>query len=384
MDRLRVLHVLTSVDPRIGGPAASMLPLARALARQPGLEVSVFAISPDAPAGGRTVEDGGVRLTFFPALRLGPLTRRAISPGIARALWHGRGAFDIVHNHGIFAFEAAVSDALCRLAGPPYVMRPCGVLGAWCLSQGSALKRPFLVGMKPLLRGAAFVHCTSEAEAADVLRVQPAARTRVIPLGVRADDDDGQAGSSGVVDAAAGPFLLFLGRLHPIKGLDLLLPAFAEVRRSASQLRLVLAGPDEGMRAGLQAQARRLGVAQAVQFTGFVVGAAKRALLAGARALVLPSRHENFGVVVLEAAAAGTPAVVSIGVALGREVEAAGAGEVSEPSVPALVAAMTRVLQRPREDYAAGCARLAARFTLERTAQSLHAAYRDVLDGRVR
>jgi glycosyltransferase involved in cell wall biosynthesis len=108
---------------------------------------------------------------------------------------------------------------------------------------------------------------------------------------------------------------------------------------------------------------------------------AKQRLLAGARALVLPSRHENFGLVVVEAAASGTPVIVSVGVALRSEVASCAAGEVAEMSVPSLAAAICRVVRRPREAYAAGCARLAARFSLQRTAEELVAAYRDALAG---
>jgi glycosyltransferase involved in cell wall biosynthesis len=305
-----------------------------------------------------------------------------MSPALAAALWRHRHDFDIVHSHGIFTFETPLSDAIRRLVGRPYVMRPCGVFGPWCLAQGSRLKRPFLFGVRRLLRSAAFVHCTSEGEATDVLRVQPAARTQVIPLGI----DAAVAGADGIREppgVSTAPYLLFLGRLHPIKGLELLIPAFVEARRRTPELELVLAGPNEGMRDRLQAEATELGVGASVHLPGLVTGAEKRELLARARALVLPSHHENFGRVVLEAAALGTPVVVSRGVAVHGEVERCGAGEVAAVDVASLAQGIGRVLARPRSDYADGCARLSALFSWERAAERLAAAYREVLaDGR--
>jgi glycosyltransferase involved in cell wall biosynthesis len=303
-----------------------------------------------------------------------------VSPALTAAVWRRRDEYDIVQTHGIFTFVTATTDVASRLLGRPYVMRPCGVFAPWCLAQGSALKRPFLAGVRPLLRSAAFVHCTSEAEVEDVKRVEPGTRTRVIPLGA---DVDPLVGSDPESSPAAAdpraPYVLFLGRLHRIKGLDLLLNAFAEVVRARPALQLVLAGPDEGMGRPLAETAARLGLASAVHFTGLVVGEAKRQLLAGAQCLVLPSHEESFGVVVVEAAAAGTPVVVSTGVALHREVAAAGAGAVAELSAGSIAARIGEVLARPREAYAAGCARLAAEFSWERTAGALSAAYREVM-----
>jgi glycosyltransferase involved in cell wall biosynthesis len=382
MERIRVLHVLTSVQDRFGGPSVSMLPMARALAREPDLEVSVFTVA-ESPSDGepRTVEEGGVRLTYFPTPALPALRRRLISPKLTAAVWRRRGEFDIVQSHGIFTFVTASSDATNRLLGRAYVMRPCGVFAPWCLAQGSSLKRPFLTGVRPLLRSAAFVHCTSEAEAEDVRRIQPRARTRVIPLGV---DWDGAAHNDTSPNALEpeGPYVLFLGRLHRIKGLDLLLDAFVELVGVHPGLQLILAGPDEGMREPVTEAARRRGVLPAVRFTGLVVGAAKRRLLAGARCLVLPSYEESFGVVVIEAAAMGTPVVVSTGVALHSEVEASGAGAVAELNVTSIATRLGEVLARPRQAYAEGCARLAARFSWERTARTLSDAYREVLATR--
>ncbi len=127
-----------------------------------------------------------------------------------------------------------------------------------------------------------------------------------------------------IVDGA--PYVLFLGRVSWKKGLDRLIRAIPYM---SSDLKVVIAGNDEeGLRPALQAQADQLKVGGRVVFTGAVEGQAKRALLAGARLLVLPSYSENFGNVVVEAMAAGCAVVVTPEVGIAPTVEAAGAGWV--------------------------------------------------------
>jgi len=163
---------------------------------------------------------------------------------------------------------------------------------------------------------------------------------------------------------------------------DKLVSAFGQVSRAVPDMHLVIAGPDAGMRSLLEAQVHDLGLTERTHFTGLVTGRRKQALLKQARVLVLPSHHENFGAVVVEAAAAGTPVVVSHGVALWQDVLTAGAGEVAQDSPQDLAEKLVLVLGRRREAYAPGCQRLADAFAWDRTAARLAAAYRRVLRDR--
>jgi glycosyltransferase involved in cell wall biosynthesis len=134
--------------------------------------------------------------------------------------------------------------------------------------------------------------------------------------------------------------VLFLGRLHPKKGLELLLPAFARLPGDAL---LVIAGPDsDGYRARLEALAAGLGVGHRLLFTGLLLGRDKWAALVDADLFVLPSYQENFGIAVVEALAAGTPVLISDQVNLHREVRGAEVGGVVPLDPEALATDLAR------------------------------------------
>jgi glycosyltransferase involved in cell wall biosynthesis len=159
--------------------------------------------------------------------------------------------------------------------------------------------------------------------------------------------------------------LLFLSRLHPKKGLDLLVSAFARagLRDHAT---LVIAGPDSAD--GYEAKVRRLvkdhGLERRVIFTGMVYGKDRLALMADADLFVLPSHQENFGIVVAESLACGTPVLISDGINIYREIHQAGVGGVCKPELDSL----TRELRRwgGDADLRSAAAAKAAAFARER------------------
>jgi glycosyltransferase involved in cell wall biosynthesis len=135
---------------------------------------------------------------------------------------------------------------------------------------------------------------------------------------------------------------LFLGRLHPKKGCDILLNAFARVS-SPETTSLILAGPDQiGWEAELRSQAARLNLQGRVVFTGMLQGSMKQGAFAAADAFILPSHQENFGIAVVEALAEGVPVLISNRVNIWREVEADRAGYVQQDDLEGT----TRLLQR--------------------------------------
>jgi glycosyltransferase involved in cell wall biosynthesis len=157
-------------------------------------------------------------------------------------------------------------------------------------------------------------------------------------------------------------FLLFLSRIHPKKGCDLLIEAFAKVAADHPDIDLVIAGPDQiGIREELQKLALKLGVGDRIHWPGMLHGDAKWGAFRTADAFILPSHQENFGIVVAEAMACGTPVLVSNKVNIWREVEASGGGIVEE-------------------DTAEGAERLMRRF-LSLDAAALDTMRRDARDG---
>jgi glycosyltransferase involved in cell wall biosynthesis len=143
-------------------------------------------------------------------------------------------------------------------------------------------------------------------------------------------------------------FILFLGRLNPIKGPDLLLEAFSHLSPSARDVHLVLAGPDGGMRALLEQSAAAFGLNGRVHFTGYVGGFEKVAALHAATVLAIPSRREAMSIVVLEGGICGCPVVFTdtCGLdAISRE----NAGVMVPVSVAAIAEALENLLQSPEE-----------------------------------
>jgi glycosyltransferase involved in cell wall biosynthesis len=211
----------------------------------------------------------------------------------------------------------------------------------------------------------------------------------VVPPGVdrppvrRLVDDGGLAARH--PELAGRTLVCFLGRLTASKRLDLLIEAFAEVAAAEQAAHLAVAGPDEeGLGSELRASVARLGLEGRVSFLGLVTGPAKAALLGRSRVLVLPSQGEGFGLAVAEAMAAAIPVVVSEGVALHREVAAAGAGLVVPLAPRPLAAAVLRFVgdaELAARCGANGRALAWTRLSWDQAAAGLERIYQQVVAG---
>ena len=310
----------------------------------------------DVPLG-MAVPLDGVSVHYFAS----PFRRLYYSPAIRAALRAVRD-FDLLHLHSVFLWPTYAAARAAERNRVPYVVSPRGMLVPELIDRKSRLlKRAWirLFERRTFARAAA-VHFTSEREHEDARRTAiPIPNAVVIPNGVDLPP---------AAQAARGTDLLFLGRINWKKGLDRLI----EAMRLLPEARLTIAGNDEeNYRATLSS-------AENVRFAGPVSGAAKDELLRGAAALVLPSYSENFGNVVLEAMAVGTPVVVTPEVGLAEEVARAGAGVVT-PNEPARLAAELRALladpARREEMGRRGRALVESRFTWERVAEEMEAAY---------
>jgi glycosyltransferase involved in cell wall biosynthesis len=287
--------------------------------------------------------------------------------------------FDVVHVHALFSFAAIPGCRAARRAAIPYVMRPLGTLDAWSLGQKSWKKTPYLwLIERTHLAHAAAIHATSESEAEAVRALGYGDKVRVIPLGVPFPDDaERHKGENNALTR-----LLFLSRLHPKKGLPLLLDAVGQARSMGSRVELVIAG--DGPRAyltELEAHVQALGLGAQVRFVGHVEGDAKRRLFADTDIFVLPSKQENFGIAVAEALAAGLPVIVSDQVAIAHDIAAARAGRVVPLSRDALSNAIISLAADEAERLAMGgrAAALAReRYSWTATARALLSLYEEL------
>jgi len=382
---MRILHVVSSIDPRYGGPSASVPQACRALADR-GHHVELLTTSPDRPA---EVRSARVAIT---CKRMHWPRGWAASAGLGRWLQRRVREFDVVHIHSLYLFHTWWASRACRRAGVPYVISPHGTLDPWHLAHHRRRKAVYtwLVDGRAL-RSAAALHYTSDMEYEHAAHyLGPGPPGFVVPPGIGLPPARREADDGGLLtrhpELAGRTLVCFLSRLTAKKRLDLLIEAFAEVAKADPAAHLVVAGPDdEGIGHRVRARVTGLGLHRRVSFLGLVTGAAKAALLERSRVLVLASEDESFGVVVGEAMAAGTAVVVSEGVALHGKVAAAGAGLVTTLAPGPIAAAVLRFVTDPElADLAGANGRELIRTQLnwEQAATGLESMYEQVAAGR--
>ena len=347
---MKVLHVIPSIAAVHGGPSVMVERMAQGLA-EAGHEVHVAATNDD--GSGKLPVDCGV-----------PVSRNGIthwfferqfgfykySAPLSRWLAAHVADYQVVHIHALFSHSSYAAGHWAQALGVPYMVRPLGVLNRW----GMENRRPWLKQLSfrfvesGIVRNAALMHYTSEAEREEAALLGVETPSVVIPNPV---PDPGEPLPPGRFRAAhpelgVRPLVLFLSRFDRNKGLELLLPAFAEVRKRFPEAALVLAGSGDDVLLGeLQEQARNLGIAGSVVWPGFLQGEDKRAAFADANVFVLPSWSENFGIAVVEAMAAGCPVVVTDRVAIHGDISQAGAGLITACEPKAIAQAIGRVLE---------------------------------------
>ena len=218
-------------------------------------------------------------------------------------LWTEVSRSQIVHIHELWHFPGVIAALFASFLKKPYVISTHGELDLGYLKQKRVKKKIFfLLFQKGILKRAKKVFVLSDKENETAKKWVPDISSQVIVNGVSLP-------ISRPINKK--PYILFLGRLHVIKGIPLLIDAFPSVLARFPQYRLVLAGPDGGMKKELVIQCQKLGIENKIDFLGLVQGAYKQQLLEEAAVFVLPSISEGFGLVVLEALAAGTPVVVT-------------------------------------------------------------------------
>jgi glycosyltransferase involved in cell wall biosynthesis len=234
--------------------------------------------------------------------------------GLAETISKELESYDLIHTHGLWNLPAWTSYRPARRAGLPYVISPEGMLDTGSMAHKSWRKRiAYLIAERKNLASAAFLHASSEAEGQTLKRYGFDSNVVVLRKGV--DFWEGDPPTQGSFRRRHGldegaKLILFLGRIHPVKRLDILAEAFGQVREVIPNARLVIAGPDEcGHRKALEPVFAR--VSQAVHWIGEVGLVDKWALLRDVDALVMCSDSESFGNSVIEALAAGTPVVAT-------------------------------------------------------------------------
>ncbi|AOY82986.1 hormogonium polysaccharide biosynthesis glycosyltransferase HpsP [Moorena producens JHB] len=359
---MRILQIVPSISLVYGGPSQMVKGLSQALASQ-GVEITVLTTNSNGDAGqppldvplDKPVQQDGYQIRYF---RCSPFRRYKFSLDLLRWLWQHASEFDLAHIHALFSPVSTAAATIARKQGLPYLLRPLGTLDPADLRKKQQLKRIYAaLWEKPNLAGAAGIHFTSPQEAKISERFGTASPDIVIPLGVtppiqqQLQQQLAQARTELKIPHDQ-PLVLFMSRIDPKKGLDLLIPALEKLLNEGLQFHFVLAGTnpqDPSYENSIIEQIKASTLSSNTTITGFVTGDLKAALLKDADVFVLPSYYENFGIAVAEAMVAGTAVVISDQVHIWENVKDAEAGWVSPCEVQALTRQLRAALQNKDE-----------------------------------
>ena len=375
---MKLLHILSSVNPDGGGPTEGV--------RQRGIRLTEM---------GHTVEVVSLDAATEAFVNEFPLTVHALGPTkgsyrycdklVPWLLRHAR-EYDAVIVNGMWQYHSFGAWRALRKLRVPYFVFTHGMLDPWFKS-AYPLKHFKKWLYWPwadyrVLRDARAVLFTSEEE---LLQARKSfwlyrAKEQVIAYGTRTPPADAPALREKFLTAhpelRGRRLLLFLSRIHEKKGCDLLVQAFAKVAATEPSLHLVLAGPDQtGWVARLQELARTAGVAERITWPGMLRNDLKWGAFYSAEAFVLPSHQENFGIAVAEALGCGLPTLISDKVNIWREVESANAGLVAPDTAEGTLHLLEQWLSLPpvRRAAMAAAARdlFTRRFTVDAMANGL-------------
>ncbi len=363
------MHILFAVPGykpayRIGGPIVSVSAKAETLVKK-GHRVTVFTTNSnltedlDVPTD-QAIDVNGVEVWYFKReepiqkyLPFIPYVSKSMgflyTPKLKYALESIVPKVDLVHTHLPFIYPTHAAGRAALRHNKPLFYHQRGVFDPERLKFRSLKKRIFIHFMeRPLLIKATTLIALTEAEVHSYRELGVNSHCEVIPNGIDVNDywqnvpDDWHSKLDIPLDVQV---ILFMGRLHPIKGADRLLKAFLEISKKHPKAVLVLAGPDEfDIQEKLRHDISSSDNKQVI-FTGMVSGDKKRALLARANLFCLPSDAEGFSMAILEALASETPVLISPGCHF-PAIEDAGAGRIVPKDIPSITTALTKMLQK--------------------------------------
>ncbi len=296
---------------------------------------------------------------------------------------------EIIHIHGVWERHCASVGLLSRNRSTPYVVSAHGMLEPWAL-QHKRWKKALYSSLveRPNLNQAAFLRALTTSEMEDYRQFGLGAPMGIIPNGVTIPAGvDATRFLREFPDLSGKRLMLFLSRLHPKKGMDQFLDAWARISKQFPDWHVVVAGPDfVGTRQALEHQARELLIDNRVSFTGLLTGDLKWGALAAAEIFILPSHSEGFSMAVLEALGVGTPVLITVGCKF-PEVATEGCGWVSEPTSSALERDLRSILPLGNRELAAmgtrGAKLVAHRYSWEVIGKQIADVYDWLLGGPI-
>jgi glycosyltransferase involved in cell wall biosynthesis len=394
---MRVLHVSPSYYPafKYGGPIRSVHLLNKMLAEK-GLLVDVVTTNAGISSNRMTEwmndcmrEDGWC---YFDELRVRYLSYFGyehfnFSIPLYKEIKKIIKDYDLVHITAVWNFPVYAGASLCIKYKIPYIISTRGALHKEALSSRSNIikKIYFKLFAEKYLKKASGIHYTSIVEKEESESLIKNKNSFIVPNGIdlnRIENETKQESIREKAGIGGKKYLLILGRIHRIKGFDVLIPAVKNTFDEERELFLVIAGNDSGYMEEIKKLADELKILNRIIFTGAVSGADKWSLYKNALMFILPSYSENFGMAAVEAMACGTPVVISDKVGIYREVEAAEAGIVTETSVDSFYNGIKKLLtyEGLRKRIAANGKKLAKeKYNIDTVADQMIEEYRRII-----
>jgi glycosyltransferase involved in cell wall biosynthesis len=342
---IRSLHIVPRLDNRLGGSVHAALNVCKYLeqAGQPVRVVATEAAGDELGYLGESYAEVTYQ-TFpqsFPA-------RYSNSEKMTEWVANNVTQYDIVEIHSVFTAGSYRAAGVCRKMGVPYLVRPHGSLDPFDLQKHSLLKGiigPLFVART--LRNCSGVHCTARLEAERLVTygASPAKYVSPLPVPLSGKRGNGQEFRRRNNIPQEAQVVLFMSRVDYKKGLDFLIPALGRLKAMFPRLHFVLAGTGDAEYAAVVG--KLLDDCSVRKFTtavGFVSGMEKADTLAAADIFALPSRNENFGIVVIEAMEAGVALLISDEVYIENEIRAANAGVVCRPQIDSVFTQLKSML----------------------------------------
>ena len=388
---MKVLHVIPSVSPSLGGPTQVVLNLVKAL-RECNIDAEIVTTNDngtsllDVPLYQKT-EYEEVPVWFLPRFSP-PLKEFIFSPAITKWLWQNIRNYDIIDNHYLFSYASSCAGAIARWQKIPYTVRTMGQLSPWALAQSQRKKQIYsLLIERHNLQCAAAIHCTSAGEAEDVRKFGITTPTVTLPLGVNQPEEFPNAKQKihEIYQISPEvPIVLFLSRLHYKKRPDLLIRSLSKLAVNQTKFHLILAGTGEPeYLQELQNLVLDNGLTKQTTFAGFVTGKDKDLLLQGSDLFVLPSFSENFGIAVAEALAHELPIIITPDIQIAPEISVANAGLIVPGEEEVMANAIAQLLDNPEQRYQLsenGKKLVKQRYSWNAIASQLTEVYRTIIE----
>jgi glycosyltransferase involved in cell wall biosynthesis len=349
--RLRILHYLPLLKTAEGGVVAGVLNWCSLLAARGHEVILVTWDSPDAPKDWDG-SPGKPKLVWVPPA---PSRNRRL-PEESVKIWDELLVpGTVAHLHTLWMSSNIQMAAACRRRGVPYIVTIHGMLDDWSMQQRGMKKRLFLAsGGRKYLTAAGALHYTCQGERDQAAKWVPRGNHVVVPtlidLSAYQKLPGPELACSKFGIGTELPILLFLSRIHPKKGVHVLIEAAGKLAARGKKFQLVIAGgalpAEAAYEEGLRQRIQQLGIADRVKMVGLVSAAEKLSLQEAADLFVLPTFQENFGMVLVEALAAGTAVLTTRGTDLWHEIEAAGSN-ICDNTPDTFAQAIDRLLSNP-------------------------------------